>query len=213
MKRFLRSLLRFGKFLFKLSLVCCVAWTALTFYGLHLLATDPEARAAHIRVLRQIEEEHDRASYGQGGIGTAFHDPLSVSGPEGKEFVRIGRARPQLQFRAEQLVYVRPARGRSHYVEIMVNGEPVETIYGSIAAVKRQLPTDSPDFFVARGLIVNLNYVDIVHCESIPPANKSYFKLRVDDGCGEAYEVRISPTAIPAFRKKWELFCAERGWI
>ena len=207
MRKLLRRLFRISKFMVYLVLGTCVAWTLLTFPGLYSIANDPEARADHIRLLQEISDQESTEGSSQGVVFAASN--ASSTNP----FIRLGKSRPALRVKVSQLVYVRPTPHRKHYVDFMVKSGAVETIFGSVSEVRNQIPPERLDYFYARGLLLNLNYVDQIHCESMPPEGKSHFKLRVNDGCGAAHEVRIKPYTIPAFRKKWKAFCQNRGWI
>ena len=193
MKKLLRRLFRISKFMVYLVLGTCVAWTMLTFPGLYSIANDPEARADHIKMLQRISDRESTKRSSQEVVFAA--SDTSSTNP----FISLGKGRPSLKLRLDQLVYVRPTPRRKHYVDIMGKSGAVGTVYGSVAEVRKQIPSERSDYFYARGLLLNLNYVDQIHCESIPPEGESYFKLRVNDGCGSDFEVRIRPHAIPAF--------------
>ena len=207
MKKFLRRLVRFGKFIIYVTLGLCVAWTLITFPGLYKIANDPEARAEHIQMLENITDEEVLEGSSQEAMFAAS------SAPPSNQYISLGTSRPMINFKLDQLVYVKTATHKKHYVEIMGKSGTVETIYGSVTEVQKQISLESLDYFSARGLLLNLNYVDQVHCQSAPPEGKSHFKIHVNDGCGAAYEVRIKPNAIPSFRKQWKNFCQKRGWI
>ena len=213
MSRVFRRLFRIFKFTFYLLLALCVAWTVITLPGLYKIANDSEARAEYVNMLEATPSGAGTESSGPQATFYAAEDAPLRSNSTSEHFISLGNARPSITCRVDHLIYVRTAPGKKHYVEIMVEGGIVETIYGSISEVEKQIPAGRSNFFAGRGLLLNLNYVDAIHCESVPPKDTSYFKLRVNEGCGAAYELRIKPYAIPKFRKKWLEFCQDSGYL
>ena len=213
MKSAFRRFIRIGKFSVNSLRNLCVVITALVICGIYQVATIPENRADLIAALQDFDEPPHWAEKTEEGKLSASYLQEEDSESILPRFIEVGRKRPAIRFCVDQLVYVRSAPGRDHYLEVLTKGNTVETVYGSLSKIEDQLPSNPYGFFITKGLILNLKYVDQIHCESQPPRGKSHFKLRVGDGCGASHEVRIRGHAIPKFEEKWWAFCGDRGWI